>query len=136
MIFDKNWRLIRHIKKYKNRNSLSDRGQYEVKYLIDRYVNLTTTDLISAYEKIIKIVEAMESFSYIYKSIFPEALESEEEEHERYHAFAALNTLSVFLYTLTEEETKKALAQIDKDAIDDFMAWHNIFIKRIEGDTI
>lgn len=51
MIFDKNWRARFKLKHRANRYNLTDRGLYEIKYMVDKYINCQDIDIIEEYEK-------------------------------------------------------------------------------------
>lgn len=134
MIFDKNWRARFRLHRRANRHILTDLGKYELKYMIDKYLNEEDIDEIKAYEDKIKMIEDNPNYQHVYTTIFPKVLENEIEEKKRCHAFATFHYVCLLLYALKQEDKEIVLKMINEKNINDFMRLYTAFERHIEGD--
>lgn len=97
-----------------NQSQLTDRGQYILKYIINKYINEQNIEEISSYEKVLE-GESIKNFSRItYKTFF------HDEDAEKLHIFSAICYIVIALYTLNEDEENEVLSWIEPERIDAF----------------
>lgn len=131
MIFDKEWRRKRKIKRRENCCTLTDKGKYTTCYYINRYINGSTDENIEAYDADLEKLKEGADFQKLYTTMFSENLLNKEDEIERQNTFAALINLSITLFIVSYDEGIDILEQIDPNAVDDFILWFISFKKNI-----
>lgn len=131
MIFDKEWRRKRKIRRRENCCALTDKGKYTTYYYINRYINSSTDENIEAYDADLEKIKEGSDFQKLYTLIFSEKLLNKEDEIERQNTFSALINLSIILFVVSYDEGIDILEQIDPNVVDDFIKWFINFKKNI-----
>jgi len=106
------WRLKQRVE---NQSQLSDRGQYVLKYMINKYINEQNIEEISSYEEVLERESIKNFLRTIYKTFYLD------ENTEKLHIFSAICYIVIALYALNEDEENEVLSWIEPEKVDAFI---------------